>query len=205
MSDCVYSVKTQVFLLFCFFSSLFPKFRCLCHSLARRGQPCIMSALTAVQLDRIQSLDKSFQKPSGTIHMVFFQSTSPFNTDQIKLWIEHLLLEHTVSSEIRFFEAPMLLLSDQAFFSQPSWALLKALCLFGAVSCVKMWTASSDSGYFTHTQSWVQVMGALNVISAEQGGGVTLTLAGLATLFRIQVLLYWCEFADFNRRLLLMW
>lgn len=41
-----------------FLSSLFPKSKCLCHSLARRGQPCIMSALTAVQLYRIQSLDE---------------------------------------------------------------------------------------------------------------------------------------------------
>lgn len=43
--------------IFC--SSLAPKSRCLCHSLARRGQPCIMSALTAVQLCRIQPLDES--------------------------------------------------------------------------------------------------------------------------------------------------
>lgn len=53
-------------------SSLFPKSKCLCHSLARRGQPCIMPALTAMQLHRIQSLDKSQLKPLRTVHRVCF-------------------------------------------------------------------------------------------------------------------------------------
>lgn len=51
---------------------LFPKSKCLCHSLARRGQPCIMSALTAVQLYKIQSLDEGKLRPSGSIHRVFY-------------------------------------------------------------------------------------------------------------------------------------
>lgn len=53
-----------------FFSSVFPKSKCLCQSSARRGQPCIMSALTAMQLYLIQSLDKSKLKPLRNIHRV---------------------------------------------------------------------------------------------------------------------------------------
>lgn len=55
-SGSVYSVTTQEL----FSQSL----NVLCHSLARRGQPCIMSALTAVQLYMIQSLDEIKLKPS---------------------------------------------------------------------------------------------------------------------------------------------
>lgn len=70
-----------------FFLPCFQSLKCLCHSLAHRGQPCIMSALTAMQLYRIQSLDRSKQKPWRTVHRVCFWESDIFNTEQIKLRI----------------------------------------------------------------------------------------------------------------------
>lgn len=82
-----YQAVFAVWQLRIFFLPCFQSLKCLCHSLARRGQPCIMSALTAMQLYRIQSLDRSKQKLWRTVHRVCFWESNIFNTDQIKLWI----------------------------------------------------------------------------------------------------------------------
>lgn len=73
-----------------FLSSLFPKSKCLCHSLARRGQPCIMSALTAMQLYRIQSLDERRAKEP------YAGSPSPSTLTKLTVNNRSLQLEHTV-------------------------------------------------------------------------------------------------------------
>lgn len=52
-AGCVQGLTTQDFFLFV----LFPNIMTSCRFLASRGQPCIMSALTAKQLFWIQSLD----------------------------------------------------------------------------------------------------------------------------------------------------
>lgn len=60
----VFTVTTQEFFVYLCFQSL----KVLCHSLACRGQPCIMSALTAMQLYMIQSLDERELKPPRAIY-----------------------------------------------------------------------------------------------------------------------------------------
>lgn len=60
----VFTVTTQEFFVYFCFQSL----KVLCHSLACRGQPCIMSALTAMQLYMIQSLDERELKPPRAIY-----------------------------------------------------------------------------------------------------------------------------------------
>lgn len=154
-SGSVYSVTTQEL----FSQSL----NVLCHSLARRGQPCIMSALTAVQLYMIQSLDEIKLKPSRAT-----KSLSTFNTYQIKLWTIRVLVDPRASTaqtqQYRVksdFEGARVASVWSGLLSPAlSFILRQALYLFGATLCAKCdrhpivdpdAELMADNGYFSNT------------------------------------------------------